>query len=242
MHQFHLRLNALRRQTQVRQRVPGMGITPVLANDDVRREGGDDWWQQRFNHLSIGIVFGKWFQGNVDGVAAPGTLPHFKHITGAREKIAPGFVQRDGHNAGLVVKGPLYAITVMRVEVDVEDFRLARSQDVRDSHSGIVINTEARGAICPGMMQATAGMKDMQGPLFFRSEYATLRQAHDGAHRHQCPPDDARCNIMHPRQHRGIAITEAVARCQTQTLFLHRFSVLRLSTFSAALSRCTAAM
>src|SRR5579875_314169 len=108
----------------------------------------------------------------------------------------------------------------MGVKIDVEHLRFSRAQHMSDCNSGVIVDTETGSAARPGMVQATAGVEDMQWPLV-RSECAPLRQAHNGAHRYQRSPDDARGDVMHARHGRCVAIAEAVTQSQLQALPLN---------------------
>src|SRR5579859_35034 len=181
MSHFDLSRDATHGQTEMRQRVPGVRVASVLRHDNIRREGDDQRRQQRFDHLDIRIVLGEWFERHIDRVAAPQAMTEFKHIPRAGKKVTPRFMQRDSHNARLIVESTLHPIAMMGIEIDIENLRLARPQHMGNGYGTIVIHTKTRSAVYPGMMQSSPRMKDMQGPLLFRRERSPFRQSHHRA-------------------------------------------------------------
>src|SRR5437899_924132 len=129
-----------------------MRITTMLSNQHIGRKGCYQWSKQRFHRFGIRIVFSEWFQRNIHRVTATAPISQFEHITRTRKKVTPCLVERDSHYAGIIVKGPLDAIAMMSIKIDIEYFGLAGLEHMSNSDSSIIIYTETRGTLCPGMM------------------------------------------------------------------------------------------
>src|SRR5579875_2455835 len=124
------------------ERVPGMGITAMLSNQDVGGKGRHQRCKQHLHYFYIRRIFCKWLQWNIHGVATTTAIPQFEHIARPRKKIAPRLMKRDGHDPWIVVKGPLNAIAMMSIKINVEDLGLAGLQHMSNSDRSIVIDAE----------------------------------------------------------------------------------------------------
>lgn len=60
-------------------------------------------------------------QGDVEAVVASALGPHLVHVTRSREEVVPILVEGHGHDSVRQVKGLLDAVSVVNVDVDVQN-------------------------------------------------------------------------------------------------------------------------
>ena len=137
------------RQRQVGERVVGVGVGAVLADDDLRPEAA-----QHARHDGVegpqprGVAHPR-RQGDVDraalGVGAAGVAGE----TGAREKHGAGLVDRDRQHAGVVPEHALHAVAVVGVDVDVRHLLDALVEEPLNRDARVVVDAEAGRGVRP---------------------------------------------------------------------------------------------
>ena len=75
-----------RRDAQVRERIPGVGVGPVLRNDKIRPEGGREPRKDPFDRTEPGILASVWIERQVDGRPGGLAFPELVDEAGAGEQ------------------------------------------------------------------------------------------------------------------------------------------------------------
>src|SRR5258707_9379829 len=169
------------------QRIPSMGIAAMHADNHIRCKRQDQGRKERVHHFAIRIILGERLQGDVDRVTPSRSIAYLEHVTCAREEIAPRFVKRDRHDTRLIIKRLLHPVTVMRIKVDIHDFRFGGLEEMSYGYCTVVVNTEARSALFPRMMEPAGGMKHVAGALLLLTAFFTPRAGPDRLYSRQCP-------------------------------------------------------
>ena len=182
-----------RRHPQVGERIPGVGIGPVLADDDVRPERGGDLGEQRGDRRTPRAFAGPRLQGHVDRGSGGGPLARFVDGAGPREQVPAGLVDRQGQHTRVVPVDGLDAVAVMDVEVDVQDAQTVASRS-GDGQRRVVVDAEPGRAVGHRVVEASA-----------RVERVLDVAAQDRLHRPDRAARDRRCGVVHPRERRIVA-------------------------------------
>src|SRR5258708_12454059 len=182
----HLCLDPAHAEMQMGQRIPCMGIAAMHADNHIRCKRQDQGRKERVHHFAIRIILGERLQGDVDRVTPSRSIAYLEHVTCATEDIAPRFVQRDSHDTRLIIKRLLHPVTVMRIKVDIHDFRFGGLEEMSYGYCTVVVNTEARSALFPRMMEPAGGMKHVAGTFLLLTAWSTLREGPHGIEPDQC--------------------------------------------------------
>src|SRR3954467_10698008 len=83
-----------------------------------------------------------------------------------------------------------------------------------NSNSNVIVDTETRSTVWPGMVQSSSRMKDMQRTLLFGNKTTTFRQTHQGAEANQRASNNERSDFVHFWQKRSITFGKAIIKSQ----------------------------
>ena len=111
-------------QIEASQAIAAKRIGAALQYNATGTIALDARFDDRSEHVSVGVVVDAVAQGNVDRIVSTGVLTDFVHRSGARKKIVPVLVKRNGHDAIGEIEGLLNAVAVVNVDVDVENARV----------------------------------------------------------------------------------------------------------------------
>ena len=136
---------------------------------------------------------GERLERHVDDGAGRRPLPDLVGIARAREEVATGLVQRHGQHAGIGGVDHLDAVTVVDVEVDVQDAK-AVAPGPGDREGRIVVDAEPRRPIRHGVMEPTARVERVLG--------VPAQDRLDGP---QGPTGHGRAGLVHPGEGRVVA-------------------------------------
>src|SRR5258708_15229987 len=204
----HLCLDPAHADMQMGQRIPCMGIAAMHADNHIRCKRQDQGRKERVHHFAIRIILGERRQGDVDRVTPSRSIAYLEHVTCAREEIAPRFVKRDRHDTRLIIKRLLHPVTVMRIKVDIHDFRFGGLEEMSYGYCTVVVNTEARSALFPRMMEPAGGMKHVAGTLLLSTSCSTLGEAPDRTERDQSPTPQPCSYFMPARYTRSTSLSQ----------------------------------
>ena len=166
------------RHVEVGERVPGVRVGAVLRHDHIRSEGSCELGNERLDDRQPRPFAGVGLERHVDRGSGRHPDAQLPHPAGPRKQVAASLVDRDCHHARVVCVDRLDAVTVMDVEVEIEDAQTGRPS-TSDRQRWIVVDAEARSAIAHGVVQPAAWM---EGMLHVAADDRVHRP--DGAARH----------------------------------------------------------
>src|SRR3990170_2357759 len=135
----------LRREPQVRERIPRVGVRARLREQHLRAEGlreREDDGVERVHPRLVPRVRG---QRDVHGVPAALALADLVDEARAREQVAPVLVEGDREDARVPVEHGLHAVPVVRVDVHVEHALDAPLEEAADPDRAVVEDAEPGG-------------------------------------------------------------------------------------------------
>src|SRR3989441_3720776 len=97
----------------------------TLFRSDVGLERADERRHDLLERREVDGRVGERFEREVHGVAEGRARTHLLDEPGPREEVIAALVRRDGENLRVLVEGVLHAVTVVGVDVHVEDAQAA---------------------------------------------------------------------------------------------------------------------
>lgn len=133
-------------EVKTAETVPGEGVRAALEHDSFGSVVFHDMANYWLKDLLVGDVRDTITEGEVDGVVFPLADTNVTELTCTREVFAI-FVERDGHDAVSSVESFFNAITVVYVDVNVEDALLVAEQlnDAEDDVYGALESVPGAG-------------------------------------------------------------------------------------------------
>ena len=182
-----------RRHPQVRERIPGVGIGAVLGDDQVGPERGRQLGEQRPDGRQPCALTGPRLERHVDRGPRGVPLAQLPDVAGPREEVPAGLVERQGQDAGVLPVDRLDAVTVVDVQVDIQDAK-AVAACACDGQGGIVVDAEPGCAVGHRVMEPAARVEGMLDVA-----------AEDRLDRPERSAGDHRPGLVHPGEGRIVA-------------------------------------
>ncbi len=130
-----------------------VGVAAVLRQDHIGAEPAGRFRHDAAKGVQPGFVFGEGVQGKIDAGSESRPLTPFVNGTGAGKQVFARFVDGDGHDLRVVVKGPLHPVSVVGVGVDVQNPGVVLLPQPGDGHRRIVVDAKTGGAPPEGVMK-----------------------------------------------------------------------------------------
>ena len=208
-----------RAQAQVCERVEGVAVAAMLADQDRRPECRGERREQHLESLEPRRVGRARLQRDVDRRAVRFRAAAVVHEAGPGEEREPSLMERDRQHVRIVPEDRLHAVAVVDVEVHVQD-AVAGVPCAPDGERHVVVDAEAACAAGHRVVEAAAWMEGVE-----------LLAGQDPLHRGERSAGDGRGRLVHAVE-RGVVAPRREARLRADIGVLgehpHRRDVVRV--------------